>query len=133
MVNGTAALQVALRLAGVQANDEVIIPALTFVATANAVHYLGAIPHFVDSEETTLGLDPLALRAWLKATAEPAGDAYRNRHTGRRLRAMTPITLLVIRAIWMDYWQSRTIIDLRWWKMRRSRWEVSIRANIRGR
>jgi len=91
VVNGTAALQVALQLADVQANDEVIVPALTFVATANAVHYLGAIPHFADSEETTLGLDPRALREWLKATAEPAGDGYRNRYTGRRLRAMVPM------------------------------------------
>lgn len=91
VVNGTAALQVALQLVGVQANDEVIVPALTFVATANAVHYLGAIPHFVDSDETTLGLDPLALREWLKANAEPAGDVYRNRYTGRRLRAMIPM------------------------------------------
>lgn len=91
VVNGTAALQVALLLAGVLPKDEVIVPALTFVATANAVHYLGAIPHFVDSEETTLGLDPLAVREWLKVTAEPAGDAYRNRHTGRRLRAMIPM------------------------------------------
>jgi perosamine synthetase len=91
VVNGTAALQVALQLAGVRANDEVIVPALTFVATANAVHYLGAIPHFVDSVETTLGLDPLALREWLKATSEPAGDGYRNRHSGRRLSAMVPM------------------------------------------
>jgi perosamine synthetase len=91
VVNGTAALQVALQLAGVQVSDEVIVPALTFVATANAAHYLGAIPHFVDSEESTLGLDPLALREWLKATAEPAGDAYRNRQTGRRLRALVPM------------------------------------------
>jgi len=91
VVNGTAALQVALRLAGVQADDEVIVPALTFVATANAMKYLGAVPHFADSEEATLGLDPLALREWLKDIAEPAGDAYRNRQTGRRLRALVPI------------------------------------------
>jgi perosamine synthetase len=91
VVNGTAALQVALQLAGVLSKDEVIVPALTFVATANAAHYLGAIPHFVDSERATLGLDPLALREWLKATAEPSGEAYRNRHTGRRLRAMIPM------------------------------------------
>lgn len=91
VVNGTAALQVALQLAGVQANDEVIVPALTFVATANAAHYLGAIPHFADSHASTLGLDPQALREWLRATAEPAGDAYRNRNTRRRLRAMVPM------------------------------------------
>jgi len=91
VVNGTAALQVALQLAGVQVNDEVIVPALTFVATANAVQYLGAVPHLADSEEATLGLDPRALRDWLKSVAEPAGDAYRNRQTGRRLRALVPM------------------------------------------
>jgi len=91
VVNGAAALQVALQLAGVKASDEVIVPALTFVATVNAVHYLGAIPHFADSKEATLGLDPSALREWLRATAEPAGDSYRNRQTGRRLRAMVPM------------------------------------------
>lgn len=91
VVNGTAALQVALQLAGVQANDEVIVPALTFVATANAVQYLGAVPHFADSEETTLGLDPNALRDWLKSIAEPAGNAYRNRQTGRRLSVLVPM------------------------------------------
>ena len=55
VVSGTCALQVALQLAGVQANEEVLVPTLSFVATANAVHYCGAIPHFVDSEEVTLG------------------------------------------------------------------------------
>lgn len=91
VVNGTAALQVALQLAGVAAGDEVIVPTLTFVATANAVHYLGAIPHFADSEEGTLGLDPRALRDWLQSTAERTADACRNRHTGRRLRALVPM------------------------------------------
>lgn len=91
VVNGTAALQVALQLAGVNTNDEVVVPALTFVATANAVRYLGAIPHFADSEEATLGLDPRALRDWLKVIAEPTGDAYRNRQTGRRLSALVPM------------------------------------------
>ena len=91
VVNGTAALQVALQLAGVKANDEVIVPALTFVATANAVQYLGALPHFADSEESTLGLDPRALRDWLKSVAEPAGDAYRNRRSGHRLGALVPM------------------------------------------
>jgi perosamine synthetase len=61
VVNGTAALQVVLNLAGVKRSDEVILPAPTFVATANAVQYLNAILHFADSEKTTLGLDPDAL------------------------------------------------------------------------
>ncbi|MDC0992868.1 LegC family aminotransferase [Alphaproteobacteria bacterium] len=91
VVSGTASLQVALRLAGVEANDEVIVPALTFVATANAVNYQGAIPHFADSNLSTLGLDPLALREWLQINAEPSGGGYRNRSTGRCLRAMVPV------------------------------------------
>ena len=91
VVNGTAALQVALQLAGVRAGDEVIVPALTFVATANAVHYLGAMPHFADSSEETLGLDPDALRDWLEHTAERTADGIRNRHTGRPIRAVVPM------------------------------------------
>src|SRR5512145_2391415 len=58
VVNGTAALHICLLLAGVKADDEILMPALTFIATANAVSYCGAIPHFIDSEETTLGVDP---------------------------------------------------------------------------
>lgn len=91
VVNGTAALQVALQLAGVQAGDEVIIPALTFVATANAVHYLGAVPYFADSEATTLGLDPAALRDWLNTTAERTASGCRNRTTQRRICALVPM------------------------------------------
>jgi len=92
VVNGTAALHVALLLAGVQADDEVIVPALTFVATANAVRYCGAVPHFADSDERTLGLDPAALRAWLDQIVEPpAGQGCINRRTGRRIRALVPM------------------------------------------
>ncbi len=68
VVNGTAALHIALKLAGVQAGDEVLIPALTFVATANSVAYCGAIPHLIDSDERTLGVDPEKLRDYLDAT-----------------------------------------------------------------
>ena len=55
VVNGTCALQVALQVAGVQRDDEVLVPTLSFVATANAVNHCGAIPHFLESEEETLG------------------------------------------------------------------------------
>ena len=91
VVNGTAALHVALQLAGVQADDEVLIPALTFVATANAVAYCGAIPHFVDSEECTLGLDPQALREYLLAATELRDGHCINRATGRVIRAVVPM------------------------------------------
>jgi len=91
VVNGTAALHVVLRLAGVQASDEVLIPALTFVATANAVTYCGAIPHLVDSEERTLGLDPLVLREYLRDISEIRSGQCVNRATGRIIRALVPM------------------------------------------
>jgi perosamine synthetase len=91
VVNGTAALHVSLLLAGVLPGDEVLIPALTFVATANAVAYCGATPHFADSDETTLGMCPSALRAHLASVSERRGGLCVNRHTGRVIRAMVPM------------------------------------------
>ncbi len=91
VVNGTAALHVCLLLAGVQAGDEVLLPTLTFVATPNAISYCGAIPHFVDSEEKTLGLDPHKLADYLGGNAELRGDECFNRQTGRRIRAVVPM------------------------------------------
>lgn len=91
VVNGTAALHVSLLLAGVRRGDEVLLPALTFIATANAISYLGAIPHFVDVGADRLGLDPAALGAWLEQVAEPGADGPRNRRTGRRIAAIVPM------------------------------------------
>jgi perosamine synthetase len=91
VVNGTAALHLALRLAGVQPSDEVLIPALTFVATANAIAYCGAVPHFVDSETQSLGIDAGKLDVYLDDVAEQRGDAFFNRRTGRCLRALVPV------------------------------------------
>jgi len=91
VVNGTAALQVAMLLAGVQRDDEVLIPALTFVATACAVRYCGAAPHFVDSETRTLGMDVKALREYLQGIAEIRGGNCINRSTGRVIRALVPM------------------------------------------
>lgn len=91
VVNGTAALHVALQLAGVRPGDEVLVPALTFVATANAVTYCGAIPHFVDCDEERLGLDPAALVAHLSRIATPRAGGCVNRETGRVIRAVVPM------------------------------------------
>jgi perosamine synthetase len=91
VVNGTAALQIALKLAGVQANDEVLVPALTFVATANAVTHCNAIPHFVDSEERTLGIDALKLREYLRANSSQRSGLCINNDTGRVIRALVPM------------------------------------------
>lgn len=91
VVNGTAALHMALQLAGVRQDDEVLVPALTFVATANACSYCGAIPHFVDSEERTLGVDAEKLRDYLDAVAEVSDGVCVNRQTGRVIRALVPM------------------------------------------
>lgn len=91
VVNGTAALHIALKLAGVQANDEVLIPALTFAATANAVTYCGATPHFVDSEVCTLGVDAVKLREYLATRTEQRGSQCVNRATGQVIRAIVPM------------------------------------------
>ena len=90
-VNGTAALHVALQLAGVQRGDEVLSQALTFVATCNALHYAGADAVFIDVDLDTLGLSPLALRRWLSANAEVREGRAFNRTTGRRIAACVPM------------------------------------------
>ncbi|MES2715826.1 MAG: LegC family aminotransferase [Pseudomonadota bacterium] len=91
VVNGTAALHVALRLAGVQPGDQVLLPALTFIATANAVAYCQATPHFTDSEERSLGMDAVALRAHLRASTEMRAGLCIHRATGQVIRAMVPM------------------------------------------
>jgi len=91
VANGTAALHVALVLAGVKPGDEVIIPTLTFVGTANAVSHAGAIPHFVDSDPVTLGLDPDKLAVYLDSVADIDNGVARNRRTGRRIAAVVPV------------------------------------------
>src|SRR5512134_1637422 len=89
--NGTSALHTCLLLAGVEADDEVLVPALTFIATANAVSYCGAVPHFVDSTEATLGVDPNRLAEHLADIADVRGKECRNRKTGRRIKAVMPM------------------------------------------
>lgn len=90
-VNGTAALHVALQLAGVRRDDEVISQALTFIATCNALSYAGAHPVFVDVDPDTLGLSPVALRLFLEAHSERRSDGAWNRRTGRRIAACVPM------------------------------------------
>ena len=90
-VNGTAALHVALLLAGVKPGDEVIIPTMTFVATANAVVYCNAVPHLADIEPETLGLDPDKLDQYLHDIAVVNREECLNRLTGRPIRAVVPM------------------------------------------
>lgn len=88
---GTAALHVALLLAGVRPGDEVLVPTMTFVATANAIRYCDAVPHFIDVEESTLGVAAEALRTHLQQVAAAGTDGLRNRITGRPIRAIVPM------------------------------------------
>jgi aminotransferase in exopolysaccharide biosynthesis len=87
-VNGTTALQLSLRLVGVEPGHEVLMPTLSFVATANAASYLGALPHFLDNEDSTLGLDAAAARDWLVFSTERTQGALRNKISGRRVSAI---------------------------------------------
>jgi perosamine synthetase len=91
LVNGTAALHTALRLIGVEPGDEVIVPALTFIATANAVAYCGAVPHFADSDPATLGLSPKKLKAHLERIGKRRGGVLINEESGRPVRAVVPV------------------------------------------
>lgn len=90
-VNGTSALHVALFLAGVQPEDEVVTQALTFVATCNAIRYAGGVPSFVDVDEDTMGMSADALRSFLEARVERREGQPFNRATGRRIGACLPM------------------------------------------
>ncbi|TDX84103.1 LegC family aminotransferase [Epilithonimonas xixisoli] len=91
VVNGSASLQVALRLAGVKKDEEVITQALTFIATANAIVYNNAIPVFVDVDLDTMGLSPKALEDFLEEFGELREDGCYNKSTGRRISACMPM------------------------------------------
>ena len=91
VVNGTAALQVGLRLVGVKKNDEVITQALTFVATANAIAYNNAHPVFLDVDLDTMGLSPKAVSDFLEEFGELREDGCYNKKTGRKISACLPM------------------------------------------
>lgn len=90
-VNGTAALHIALKLAGVSQGDEVITQPLSFIATCNAISYCGAKPVFIDVDLDTLGMSPISLRAFLDANATKTTLGCINNKTGRRISAVVPM------------------------------------------
>lgn len=92
IVNGTSALHLALILADVQANDEVISQSLTFIATANAISYIGAKPVFIDIDRDSLGMSPNALHNFLEKYGEKRSDGFcYNKATNRRIKACVPM------------------------------------------
>lgn len=90
-VSGTNALHMAMMLVGVERDDEVLTQALTFIATCNAVSYIGAHPVFIDVDMETLGLSPKAVKAWLEKNAELKNGICYNKKTGRRVKACIPM------------------------------------------
>ena len=91
VVNGTNALHLALLLSGVKKNEEVLTQSLTFVATANAISYCDAIPHFVDVDKETMGLSPSLLKKYLSEIAEIKNGYCYNKNTGKRIAACVPM------------------------------------------
>ena len=90
-VSGTNALHMSLMLAGVERDDEVLTQALTFVATGNALSYIGAHPVFIDVDRDTMGLSSVAVREWLAKNSEQKNGECYNKRTGRRVKACVPM------------------------------------------
>lgn len=93
-INGTAALHVALMVAGVGQNDEVIVPTLTFVAPVNAVRYVGAWPVFIDSEPDYWQMDTAKLESFLENECSRENGSLINKTTGRTVKAILPVHIL---------------------------------------
>jgi perosamine synthetase len=91
VVNGTAALEIALKLVGVDEQSEVITQPLSFIATCNAISYCGATPVFVDVDRDTMGLSPASLLAFLKEHTEQKQGGCYNKATGKKIAAVVPM------------------------------------------
>ncbi len=89
--NGTSSLHIALLLANVTENDEVITQSLTFVATCNAINYCSAQPIFIDVDKDTMGLSPKALQKFLENNTTIKNNKCINNVTGKRIRACIPV------------------------------------------
>ena len=90
-VSGTNALHMAMMLAGVERDDEVLTQALTFIATCNAISYIGAHPVFIDVDRSTMGLSPDAVKVWLSKNGEIKNGQCYDKQTGRRVKACVPM------------------------------------------
>jgi perosamine synthetase len=93
-VNGTAALHVALLVAGVEPGDEVLVSTLTFIAPANAIRYAGAHPVFIDAEPDYWQMDAAKLSDFIELDCRWQRGALRNKKTGRRVKAILPVHVL---------------------------------------
>jgi perosamine synthetase len=94
VTNGTAALHIALLVAGVEPDDEVLVSTLTFIAPANAIRYAGAWPVFIDADPEYWQMDPECLREFLDERCEFRDGTLLNKSTGRRVKAVIPVHIL---------------------------------------
>ncbi|MGD8813631.1 MAG: LegC family aminotransferase [Anaerolineales bacterium] len=92
--NGTAALHIALLVAGIQADDEVLVSSLTFIAAANSIRYVGAWPVFIDAEPDHWQMDPQKVAVFLEQECERRDGAVYNKRTQRRVRGIMPVHIL---------------------------------------
>ncbi len=91
VVNGTQAIYISLKACGIKQNEEVLVPALTFVGTVNAISYSGAKPHFVDSEINNFGIDCFKLENYLNKITKFKNGKCMNKNTGRVISAIVPV------------------------------------------
>jgi len=91
VVNGTQAIYISLKACGVKKDEEVLVPALTFVGTVNAISYLGAKPHFVDSQIKNFGINCLKLENYLNKISKLRGNKCINKLTGKVIKAIIPV------------------------------------------
>jgi len=90
-VNGTAALQIALEANGLQPGDEVLLPSLTFAATASAIVHAGGTPVFIDSNPERIGIDPISLRSWLQTNVVAKNGKSINKASGNPVHSVVPV------------------------------------------
>ena len=109
-INGTSALDIALKIVGVKKFDEVLLPTISFVAPANAILYNNAIPHFIDSELEHFGIDPLKLEAYLMKNTKIKKNCCYNKKTKRKIKALIvvhvfghPAKILKLRSLAKKY------------------------------
>ncbi len=93
-VNGTAALHVALLVAGIEPDDEVLVPSLTFIAPANAVRYMGAWPVFIDADPEFGLMDCARIKDFIAEECSRESGSLYNKSTGRRVKGLLPVHIL---------------------------------------
>ena len=93
VVNGTAALHLSLRISGIGKDDEVFVPSATFIATVNAIRYVGAHPVFVDINSVNLGMSPEEILHFIDQHCDYANEHLVNTLTGRKIKCVLPVHL----------------------------------------